>query len=192
MEYDFASRKLCFEVFRFQDGQAVEHWDNIQERQGPNESGYSMVDGPTKATDHELTENNRSLVRSFAETVLVAGQLERLVDFINAETFADHNPRLAGDLPSLRSALASAMEGQRHIDYQHVHRVLAEGNFVLCVSEGQLGGTHSAFYDLFRVENGKIAEHWDTTETIAPRREWKPCPHCFHRCKATPNEALST
>jgi len=173
MEYDFASRKVCFEVFRFQDGQAVEHWDNIQERQGPNGSGYSMVDGPAKATDHELTENNRLLVRSFVETVLVAGQLDRLVDFINAETFVDHNPRLAGDLPSLRSALASAMEGQRHIDYQHAHRVLAEGNFVLCVSEGQLGGTHSAFYDLFRVENGKIAEHWDTTETIAPRREWK-------------------
>ena len=33
MEYDFSSRKICFEVFRFQDGQAVEHWDNIQERQ---------------------------------------------------------------------------------------------------------------------------------------------------------------
>ena len=73
MEYDFASRKVCFEVFRFQDGQAVEHWDNIQERQGPNGSGRSMVDGPTEASDHELTESNRSLVRSFAETVLVAG-----------------------------------------------------------------------------------------------------------------------
>ena len=59
MEYDFASRKICFEVFRFEDGQAVEHWDNIQERQGPNQSGRSMVDGPTEATDLDLTESNR-------------------------------------------------------------------------------------------------------------------------------------
>ena len=26
-EYDFASRKIGFEVFRFEDGRAVEHWD---------------------------------------------------------------------------------------------------------------------------------------------------------------------
>jgi predicted SnoaL-like aldol condensation-catalyzing enzyme len=51
--------------------------------------------------------------------------------------------------------------------------VLAEGNFVLCVSEGDYNGAHSAFYDLFRVTAGKIVEHWDTTEKIAPRHEWK-------------------
>ncbi|MEH6548026.1 MAG: nuclear transport factor 2 family protein, partial [Sneathiella sp.] len=33
-EYDFASRKIGFEIFRFDGGRAVEHWDNIQERLG--------------------------------------------------------------------------------------------------------------------------------------------------------------
>jgi predicted SnoaL-like aldol condensation-catalyzing enzyme len=63
--------------------------------------------------------------------------------------------------------------GRRQIDYQRVHRVLAEGSFVLCVSEGHFSGTHSAFYDLFRIADGKISEHWDTTEKIAPQSEWK-------------------
>ena len=72
---------------------------------------------------------------------------------------------------SLRSEL-EADDGAR-IDYQRIHRVLAEGNFVLCVSEGHYRGTHSAFYDLFRVADGKVVEHWDTTEKIAPRSEWK-------------------
>jgi predicted SnoaL-like aldol condensation-catalyzing enzyme len=52
--------------------------------------------------------------------------------------------------------------------YRRIHKVLGEGNFVLVASEGELGGRHSAFYDLFRVANGKIAEHWDTIETIPP------------------------
>ena len=172
-EYDFASRKIGFEVFRFEDGQAVEHWDNIQERQGPNQAGRSMVDGTTEAADHELTESNRTLVRSFVETVLVDGQLDRLTDFVDEDTYVEHNPRLGDGVSTLRSALKAEDKGRRRIDYQRVHRVLAEGDFVLCVSEGSRGGFHSAFYDLFRVAKGKVVEHWDTTEKIAPRSEWK-------------------
>ena len=172
-EYDFASRKIGFEVFRFEDGQAVEHWDNIQERQGPNGSGRTMVDGPTEAVDLELTESNRAIVRSFVEAVLIDGNLDRLTDFVDEETFAEHNSRLADGVSSLRSALTVEDSSGRRIDYHRIHRVLAEGNFVLCVSEGNHGGVHSAFNDLFRLADGKVVEHWDTTENLAPRREWK-------------------
>lgn len=173
MEYDFTSRKICFEIFRFEDGQAVEHWDNIQERLGPNQSGRSMVDGATGAIDHVLTESNRALVRSFVETVLVDGQIDRLTDFVDEEAYIEHNPRLGDGVIVLQSALEAEHNGRRRIDYHRVHRVLAEGNFVLCVSEGNHSDVHSAFYDLFRLENGKVAEHWDTTEKIAPHSEWK-------------------
>ena len=172
-EYDFASRKIGFEVFRFEDGRAVEHWDNIQERQEPNAAGRSMVDGPTEAADHDRTEDNRARVRSFVETVLIGGDHEALEDFIDADGFADHNPRLAGDAAALRAALEAGDGGRRTLDYQRIHRVLAEGNFVLSVSEGENAGVHAAFYDLFRVADGKLVEHWDTTQKIAPRSEWK-------------------
>jgi predicted SnoaL-like aldol condensation-catalyzing enzyme len=172
-EYDFASRRIGFEVFRFEDGQAVEHWDNIQARQGPNQSGRSMVDGPTESADLDRTESNRVFVLSFIETVLIDGQVARLTEYIDADSYAEHNSRLADGVSALRSALAAADKGRRRIDYQRVHRVLAEGNFVLCVSEGDFGGVHSAFYDLFRVAEGKLVEHWDTIEKIAPRSEGK-------------------
>ena len=172
-EYDFATRKIGFEVFRFEDGQAVEHWDNIQERQGPNESGRSMVDGPTEAIDLELTESNRATARAFVEVVLIDGNLDRLTDFVDKDAFAEHNPRLADGVSTLKSALEVEDERGRRIDYHRVHRVLAEGNFVLCVSEGRHVGVHSALYDLFRLAKGKIVEHWDTTEKIAPRSKWK-------------------
>jgi len=172
-EYDFATRKIGFEVFRFEDGQAVEHWDNIQERQGPNESGRSMVDGPTEPDDLELTESNRALVLSFVEVVLINGHVDRLNDFVDENALAEHNPRLGDGAAVLRSVLEIEDEGGRCIDYQRIHRVLAEGSFVLCVSEGNYGGVHTAFYDLFRLADGKVVEHWDTTEKIAPRSDWK-------------------
>ena len=57
--------------------------------------------------------------------------------------------------------------------YLKNHIILGEGNFVLTVSEGEFMGNHSAFYDLFRVENSKIVEHWDAIETIPAASAWK-------------------
>ena len=172
-EYDFASRKIGFEVFRFEDGQAVEHWDNIQERLGPNPSGHSMVDGLNKSVDIELTEINRALIQSFVEAVLVDGDFDQLCDFVDEDTYIEHNPRMRDGGSALRAELEVEYAGNRRIDYCRIHRVLAEGNFVLSVCEGNYGDVHTAFYDLFRVANNKIVEHWDTTEKIAPRSEWK-------------------
>lgn len=55
----------------------------------------------------------------------------------------------------------------------NTEKVLAQGNFVLAVSEGTLGGAPTSYYDLWRVENGKIAEHWDVMETIADPSTWQ-------------------
>jgi len=86
----------------------------------------------------------------------------------------EHNPGLFDGLPSLQVILAAQdRDGAPMIRYDKLHRVLAEGNFVLSVCEGFRGGLHTSFYDLFRIENGIIVEHWDTTETVPPPSEWK-------------------
>ena len=41
------------------------------------------------------------------------------------------------------------------------------------MSEGTYGGAPTSYYDLWRVENGKIAEHWDVMETIADPSTWQ-------------------
>jgi len=171
-EYDFASSNIGFEVFRFEDDLAVEHWDNIQVRQGPNPSGHSMVDGSIELADLDKTETNRSIVESFVNEVLINRQLDTLEHYIKDGDYTEHNPRIADSLSVLRSALIEPANNTMSINYDRIHRILAEGNFVLCVSEGSLNEIHAAFYDLFRVEEGKLVEHWDTTEAISPRSEW--------------------
>ena len=172
-EYDFARSNIGFEVFRFEDDLAVEHWDNIQRREGPGPSGHSMVDGPTEATDLSRTEANRQLVRAFLDHILVDRQLERMDDYIDGDRYTQHNPRIPDGSSALRSVLKSASAKGVGLEYVRVHRVLAEGSFVLSVSEGSVDGVHSSFYDLFRVAEGKLVEHWDTIEAIPPRAEWK-------------------
>jgi predicted SnoaL-like aldol condensation-catalyzing enzyme len=171
-EYDFSARRIGFEVFRFEGDRAVEHWDNIQPRRGPNAAGRSMVSGPTDATDLHRTEANRALVRDFVEQVLVGADLDRLAEFM-ADDLIQHNPALVDGRDAVAAALQQTHQGRPVIEYTQLHRVLAEGSFVLAVSEGRRRGAPAALYDLFRVEGGVLVEHWDTVEEIAPRSEWK-------------------
>jgi predicted SnoaL-like aldol condensation-catalyzing enzyme len=172
-EYNFDGIEVAFEVFRFEDGKAVEHWDNIQKKQTPNPSGRSMLDGETAITELEKTETNRALVANFAQKVLVE-RFHDLVDSFVAQDLIQHDPECGDGAAAFRASLeALQTDGTPRISYQRVHRILAEGNFVLCMCEGCSDGQHSGLYDLFRVADDKIAEQWNTVSPIAPRREWK-------------------
>ena len=132
-----------------------------------------MVDGPTEAVDLECTVANRDLVRSFVENILISHRLEEMASYFDGTEFIQHSPEIADGVPALRSALEATSDGTKATVYHRLHRTLAQGNFVLAVSEGALRGTHTAFYDLFRVSGGKLAEHWDTIEAVPPSGEWK-------------------
>jgi len=84
-----------------------------------------------------------------------------------------HDPEVADGTAALRTKLETVSNGMPRIEYHQVHRVLAEGNFVLCMSEGRKAGLHSGIYDLFRIADGMILECWNTVSPIAPRCEWK-------------------
>jgi predicted SnoaL-like aldol condensation-catalyzing enzyme len=173
-DYDFFGPKIGFDIFRFEDGKIVEHWDNLQEKPSrPNPSGHTMTDGPTEPTDLEKTEANKATVRSFVDDILVNGRLEKLAGYYDGDQYVQHNPKIADGLSGLGAALKAMADAGIVMKYDRIHRVLGEGNFVLVVSEGSFAGAHSAFYDLFRVRGGKIAEHWDTIETIVPKEQWK-------------------
>lgn len=173
-DYNFFGPKIGFDVFRFEAGRIVEHWDNLQEKpSSPNPSGRSMIDGSTISADLGNTTANKTLVKTFVEEILVNGRMDTLSDYIQGENYLQHNPKIADGLLGLATAFEAMATAGIKIQYDRVHRVLGEGNFVLTASEGSFAGKHVAFYDLFRVHNNKLVEHWDTIEEIPDRAHWK-------------------
>lgn len=173
-DYDFFGPKIGFDIFRWEGGKIAEHWDNLQEKAASaNASGRTMIDGPTEVTDLDKTEANKALVRGFVEDVLLGGRMDKLGAYCQGDHYLQHNPLVADGLAALGAALEYLAKQGKAIKYDRIHRVVGEGNFVLVVSEGTFGGAPTSYYDLFRVEGGKIVEHWDTIEAILPRDQWK-------------------
>lgn len=173
-EYDFFGPKAGFDVFRFENGLIVEHWDNLADITPPNPSGRTQFDGTTKITDIDKTEANKAVVKGFVTDVLMNGETDKLTSYINPDKYLQHNSAVADGLDGLGAALKYFADNGLVMEYDKVHKVLGQGNFVLSMSEGKFGkGDPSAFYDLFRLENGQIVEHWDVIQTIPPRSEWK-------------------
>lgn len=173
-EYDFFGPKAGFDVFRFENGQIVEHWDNLSEVTPPNPSGRTQFDGTTELTDLDQTAANKKVVENMMNDIFLEGKMDLLTTYINPEKYIQHNSAVADGLDGLGAALKYFAENGLVMEYHKVHKVLGEGNFVLTMSEGKFGaGDHVAFYDLFRLENGQVVEHWDVIQPIPAKAEWK-------------------
>ena len=175
--YNFAGagEQVAFDIFRFdEDGEIAEHWDNLAVLdEEANPSGHTQIDGTTEITDLDKTEENRELVENFLYDVMQGNNPDKTADYFDGDTYIQHNTAIADGVSGLNDALAALAEQGIQMIYDETHMVLAQGNFVLAVSEGTYGGEHTSYYDLWRVEDGKIAEHWDVMETIADESEWQ-------------------
>lgn len=174
--YNFAGagEQVAFDIFRFdEDGKIAEHWDNLAAKAEPNPSGRTQTDGATEVRDLDKTAENRKLVEHFLYDVMQGNRPEKTPEYFDGDTYIQHNTGIADGVSGLGTALAALAEQGIQMIYNTTHQVLAQGNFVLAVSEGTFGGAPTSYYDLWRVENGKIAEHWDVMETIAEKSTWQ-------------------
>jgi predicted SnoaL-like aldol condensation-catalyzing enzyme len=96
-------------------------------------------------------------------------QYQKLPEYISATTYLQHNPHVADGLAGLKAAGPLLARFQ----YKAVHKILGQGNFVLAMSEISFDGKDAVVYDLFRVQDGKVVEHWDVLELTPPREAWK-------------------
>jgi predicted SnoaL-like aldol condensation-catalyzing enzyme len=125
----------------------------------------------THHADHDHGESARlSYPKSVAVRVLTGvfehGDTKVVDQFVRAG-YVEHNPQRSGGAPALKN-LARAFHRQFPRAEYDVKRVLAQGDLVLVHSHvvATPGSCGVAVFDIFRFQNGKIAEHWDTTQQV--------------------------
>ncbi len=175
--YNFFGEKAAFDIFRFEDGMIVEHWDNmIPYSNQTNPNGHSPFDGVRDVKARDMTQKHKALAERFVKEVLCEHNRSIASNYI-AQNLISHLPLMADGLEAFTRMLDHTGVGCEHrVLYEKLHKVLGEGNFVLTVSEGKAGsngGQWAAYYDLFRFEDQKIVEWWCVTELIPEQSQWK-------------------
>ncbi|UFH54585.1 nuclear transport factor 2 family protein [Spirosoma sp. KNUC1025] len=155
-------QKAVVDVFRFQNGLVAEHWDAMEDQPETTRNGNALMDGAMPIDNADLREQNKETVKNFYERFFISRQVDALSDFVSPDLI-QHKSDIANGLNGLRAYLQQ-QSGQVFIE--KVHRIIAEGDFVVVQSEGQLAQKPRMVYDIFRLSNGKIVEQWGVKQMI--------------------------
>ena len=174
VDYHLFGPTVAFDIHRYEDGVAVEHWDNLQDTPpARNQSGRTMTDGKTQVKDRDKTEVNKALAQRFTQQVLVEKQVANAAAYFEGDHLMQHNPHMGDGVTEFLAVRRAWEDRGTPARYDKVHKVLGEGNFVLVLSEGAFLAKPTAFYDLYRIEDDRIVEHWDVTEEIPAEADRK-------------------
>ena len=130
---------------------------------------------PQVAQDHEALlaspdpklAANKRLVYDMYRIVLQAGLADRAGEFI-ASDYIQHNPNAGQGLKGVQDYIRATRPERPILDKLELPliQLIAEGDYVMTSfvrPEKDANGEtyYSTWFDLYRIEDGKIAEHWD-------------------------------
>ncbi|SRR5713101_77327 len=114
----------------------------------------------------ELTARNKAVVRDFYTTVLIGRDVDAAPWFLRPD-YVQHNPQVPTGLKGFMDTFRTRFAQKLPPDYKReLLNVVGEGDMVVVYVRqtwtGSDGQHHQALgFDMFRVQDGKIAEHWD-------------------------------
>ncbi|MEL6434005.1 MAG: nuclear transport factor 2 family protein [Pseudomonadota bacterium] len=149
------------------NGLILEHWDTIAPYIADTASSEDMVKGPSGIDIEANTEASKALVLEYTKQVLQEGHSSKLAAFV-AEDLIQRDPTIAAGRAGLAAWLASDDAGR----YEMLFQLIGQGNFVVTYGKRHANGKDIAVFDLYRIKDNKIVEHWANREEIGPRETW--------------------
>jgi predicted SnoaL-like aldol condensation-catalyzing enzyme len=108
-------------------------------------------------------------VRLFITEVLQNGDFDNYDDFV-AEDLIQHAVGLEDGREAMRYRIEDALDAGAQCEC--VFKLIGQGNFVVSYSKSVMGDEAVAAFNIWRLSESRIVEHWSNSETIAPRAEW--------------------
>jgi predicted SnoaL-like aldol condensation-catalyzing enzyme len=122
--------------------------------------------GQTVLADDALTDRNKTVVRNFYTTVLIGRNVDAAPRFVRSD-YIQHSPQVPTGLKGLMDTFRGRFAQKLPSDYKRELLNVIGDNDVVVVYVRQTwkskdGQHHQALgFDMFRVQDGMIAEHWD-------------------------------
>jgi predicted SnoaL-like aldol condensation-catalyzing enzyme len=162
---------VAFHVFRLQGNKVVEHWDNIAPWIADGDS-TTQLDGADRISVVADTEKTRQKVAQTLQVLFLQGLWSRVEEFFDLKNLIQHRAGFGRDEQLFKQQIAQWSDGQA--PYFAVKFIHARGDFALALSESfpDVNGKINAHYDLFRLAEGRIVEHWDVVQQIPPNSTW--------------------
>jgi predicted SnoaL-like aldol condensation-catalyzing enzyme len=155
-EGNIFGEKVIFDIYRFDYGRIVEHWDNIAALTSPNQSGDTAIDGPTKAIDLGNSRKNKELIKDFYETIFLKGQINQMPEYFDGDNFVGHDARGGGGLSALGALMQEQSKQDVVMSVIKIEKILGQSNFILVAASDSIAGKSVAYYDLSRVETTRL------------------------------------
>ena len=175
-----------FEVLRIQNGKVQEHWDSA--RKNPNSGAIKTGVSPKPPMDWNTgkiskeEQHNLELATMELKDMLQYGHLE-LADKVMDPGYIQHNPQVPQGRDGFKQFM-SRIPGRRPEDAKPIKPewinppvlTLVNGPYVLFMWDRKSKDPDDAsreytwnHFDVVRVENGLIKEHWDEAVLTAPQ-----------------------
>jgi len=151
-------QRAVLDLYRLADNQLAEHWDASEVIPETVLTPDHVVQGPVDPGNLSDTQGNKAIVQEFVQEAILAGSEKSWTTWIHP-SLIQHRPGVASGI--------SALQGHRaEIRITQVHRIMGEGSFVVTQSEGENGTTSLVIYDIYRLAQSRIVEHWSVQQAV--------------------------
>jgi predicted SnoaL-like aldol condensation-catalyzing enzyme len=118
------------------------------------------------AADAKQMEDNKKTITAFYDAVLNQKDFDKASQYLGSR-YTQHNP-IAADGPEGLKGFVAFLKDKFPNNHSEIKRIFADGDYVIVhVHAVREPGTRgNAIVDIFKLENGKVVEHWDVVQPI--------------------------